>query len=157
MNIDDEWQRWSVFLELIAPYGGEHLKNVLHDVLTETGGADEALLLREIALGQAVLEALPEDISSAIELWRQVAAQWDANVLSWADDWEEESALYEYSAEDLAQLVARELYGYDLDVWLLEQGETALYAIVRAEDASTLMREALQLRLSAQRIDPLAD
>ena len=150
MNLDSERERFGPFLELICPNGGEGEQQKLLEVLEESGGLPELALL--VAVTASVF-AVEDDLGELIEQLRRVGAGWEANLLSASDSLEEDAVLFELTADELLALAARELSGYELQLWQIDDPHLCAGFIAREADADLVRKNAGLLRL---RIAPVA-
>ncbi len=150
MNFDSERERFGPFLELICPNGGEAEQQKLLEVLEESGGLPELALL--VAVTASVF-AVEDDLGELIEQLRRVGAGWEANLLSASDSLEEDAVLFELTADELLALAARELSGYELQLWQIDDPRLCAGFIAREADADLVRKNADLLRL---RIAPVA-
>lgn len=150
MNLDGERERFGPFLELICPNGGEGEQQKLREVLEESGGLPELALL--VAVTASVF-AVEDDLGELIEQLRRVGAGWEANLLSASDSLEEDAVLFELTADELLALAARELSGYELQLWQIDDPRLCAGFIAREADADLVRKNAGLLRL---RIAPVA-
>ncbi|MDO4436171.1 MAG: hypothetical protein Q4B71_07150 [Cardiobacteriaceae bacterium] len=152
MDISEELQRLVPFLEMICPDGGEEAIERAEMVLEETGGLPELMLLQQ-ATNNKALWYVEDDRFQLIESIRHIAALWNANALSAADDEEEEAVLYDLEESALLALVARELLGYDLLVWQVEHPDACVGFISRGEDEDLIRKQSALLRLNLTLIE----
>ena len=144
MNLDSERERFGPFLELICPNGGEAEQQKLRDVLEESGGLPELAML--VAVTASVF-AVEDDLGELIEQLRRVGAGWEANLLSASDSLEEDTVLFELTADELLALAARELSGYELQLWQIDDPRLCAGFIAREADADLVRKNAGLLRL----------
>lgn len=151
MNIEEDLARFVPFLELISPDGGEEACAQAEMILEETGGLPELLLIQKATEGKA-LWYVEDDRFQLIESIRNIAADWQANVLSAADDEEEEAVLYDLEQSALLELVARELLGYDLSLWQVEHPDACVGFISRGADEDLVRKQSALLRLNVEMV-----
>ena len=144
MNLDGERERFGPFLELICPNGGEAEQQKLLEVLEESGGLPELALL--VAVTASVF-AVEDDLGELIEQLRRVGDGWEANLLSASDSLEEDAVLFELTADELLALAARELSGYELQLWQIDDPRLCAGFIAREADADLVRKNAGLLRL----------
>lgn len=153
MDIDGELARFSPLVELINPNGGEEEMRQLAELLEETGGAGELLMLSRSCTGVFAVE---NDMDELIRQVREVGAHWEANLLSAGDGGEEDLALFDFAPEELLMLAAQELSGYELQLWqILDERQVAGF-LARECDCDLVLKNAAQLRLPVRLVPALA-
>ena len=153
MDIDGELARLGPLVELINTNGGEEEMQQLAEFIEETGGAGELLMLSRSCAGVFAVE---DDLTELIRQIRAVGALWEANLLSAGDSEEEDLALFDFAPEELLMLAARELSGYELQLWqILDERQIAGF-LARECDLDLVLKNAAQLRLPVRLVPPLA-